>query len=83
VRLDDLVVIGPGSEWFWAMPQFVAVVVTLVAIYRQLKAQGSANTLSGSRRCPLDGTLAAWCSRGFTRRSSLDTEADLHQRVRR
>ena len=29
-----MALIGPGSEWFWTMAQFAAVVVTLVAIYR-------------------------------------------------
>ena len=38
-------VIGPGSEWFWAAAQFVLVAVSLVGIYRQLKAQGSANAM--------------------------------------
>ena len=37
--------IGPGSEWFWAAAQFVLVAVSLVGIYRQLKAQGSANAM--------------------------------------
>jgi hypothetical protein len=36
-------IVGPGSEWFWAAAQFVLVAVSLVGIYRQLKAQGSAN----------------------------------------
>ena len=43
---DGIALIGPGSEWFWAMAQFVAVVVTLLAIYRQLRAQGSSNALA-------------------------------------
>ncbi len=38
-------VIGPGSEWFWAAAQFVLVAVSLLGIYRQLKAQGSANAM--------------------------------------
>ena len=46
-------IFGPGSEWFWAMAQFVVVVITVMAVYRQLRAQGAANavgrvdTLSG------------------------------------
>lgn len=43
INTDGLVLIGPGSEWFWAAAQFVAVVVSLAAIYRQLRAQGAAN----------------------------------------
>jgi hypothetical protein len=37
---------GPGSEWFWAMAQFLVVVVTLFGIYRQLRAQGATNALA-------------------------------------
>ena len=33
--------IGPGSEWFWAMLQFVVVAGTLIGLYRQLRLQSS------------------------------------------
>ena len=33
--------IGPGSEWFWAMLQFVIVAGTLIGLYRQLRLQSS------------------------------------------
>lgn len=46
MSLADLHLFGPGSEWFWAMAQFVVVAVTLLAIYRQLKAQGAANAFA-------------------------------------
>jgi hypothetical protein len=45
MNLSGLVIIGPGSEWFWSMAQFFAVVITLLGIYRQLRAQGAANAL--------------------------------------
>ena len=45
INTSGLAIIGPGSEWFWSMAQFFAVVVTLLGIYRQLKAQGAANGL--------------------------------------
>ena len=38
-------IFGPGSEWLWSMLQFAAVTITLIAIYRQLSAQRSANAL--------------------------------------
>jgi len=38
-------IIGPGSEWFWAMAQFVVVVVTLVGLYRQLRQSNAANAV--------------------------------------
>src|SRR5262249_31179583 len=40
---DGLAIFGPGSEWFWAMAQFLALAVTGFAIYRQLQAQRWAN----------------------------------------
>ncbi len=46
VNLDNPTIIGPGSEWFWAMAQLVVVVVSLLAVYRQLKAQGAANAFA-------------------------------------
>jgi hypothetical protein len=36
---DDLVFIGPGSEWFWIALQFMALATTFYAIYRQLRIQ--------------------------------------------
>jgi hypothetical protein len=36
-------ILGPGSEWFWTMLQFLALVITFFAIYRQLRVQRSAN----------------------------------------
>lgn len=45
ISSDELVLIGPGSEWFWTALQFVVVVVTLLAIYRQLRAQAASNWL--------------------------------------
>lgn len=43
--LTEIVLIGPGSEWFWALAQFVVVVVTLGGIWRQLRAQEAANAI--------------------------------------
>lgn len=37
--------VGPGSEWFWAMAQFVLVAVTIVGLYRQVRQQNAANAL--------------------------------------
>jgi hypothetical protein len=42
INTDGMSFIGPGSEWFWSMLQFVIVAVTLVAIYRQVRLQASA-----------------------------------------
>jgi len=39
IESGELVFIGPGSEWFWVMLQFVTLSVTFYAIYRQLRLQ--------------------------------------------
>jgi len=41
INLNGLALIGPGSEWFWSMLQFVIVTLTLYAIYRQVRLQAS------------------------------------------
>ena len=46
INTNGLAIFGPGSEWFWSMAQFVVVVVTLVGIYRQLRAQGGERAAS-------------------------------------
>jgi len=45
VNWNGSTIFGPGSEWFWSMAQFAVVAVTLFAIYRQVRAQGSSNAL--------------------------------------
>jgi hypothetical protein len=39
---QPIVLIGPGSEWFWSAAQFVVVAITLIAIFRQVQLQASA-----------------------------------------
>jgi hypothetical protein len=39
VDLEKLTFLGPGSEWFWSMLQFVVVAVSLVGLYRQVRLQ--------------------------------------------
>ena len=45
INTDGLALIGPGSEWFWAMLTMVMLTTTFVAVYRQLRAQVAANAL--------------------------------------
>jgi hypothetical protein len=55
--------IGPGSEWFWSMLQFVIVTGTLVGLYRQLRIQshqGAVEQISSFDR--------TWDTERFTRR---------------
>jgi len=42
INLDELVLIGPGSEWFWTMVSGAVLAVTFIAIYRQLRLQRDA-----------------------------------------
>lgn len=41
--------VGPGSEWFWSMLQFVIVAGTLIGLYRQLRLQSSATSFAQLR----------------------------------
>ncbi|HEV2006177.1 MAG TPA: hypothetical protein VGQ85_06130 [Candidatus Limnocylindrales bacterium] len=45
MAVGGVTVFGPGSEWLWTMAQFVALSVTGIAIFRQLRAQAWANQL--------------------------------------
>jgi len=49
-----IVLIGPGSEWFWSMAQFVVVAVTLLGIYYQLRTQRATNAFEQLNRIAAD-----------------------------
>jgi hypothetical protein len=55
INTAGIAIFGPGSEWFWAMAQFLVLLITGLAIYRQLRAQGSANALQAQA-----GLVARW-----------------------
>lgn len=61
INFDGTALLGKGSEWLWMMCQFVALVITLYAIYRQLSAQRSANAFA--RMMTLQGE---WKAREMT-----------------
>lgn len=42
---DELVFIGPGSEWFWTTVGSIVTAVSLIAIFRQLRLQRSADAI--------------------------------------
>jgi hypothetical protein len=50
MNTDGLVLIGPGSEWLWVALQFVALSVTGLAIFRQVRAQAWSNSLTAGIR---------------------------------
>jgi hypothetical protein len=39
INLEDLVILGQGSEWLWTMISGLVLGVTFFAIYRQLSLQ--------------------------------------------
>ena len=61
--LSQFAIFGPGSEWFWFMAQFGALAITGVAIYRQLRAQGSASVFEQTAEWDRE-----WASEFFQRR---------------
>ena len=44
INTDGLAFIGPGSEWFWTAVSGLILVVTFLAIYRQLRIARSINS---------------------------------------
>jgi hypothetical protein len=50
VSTEPIVFIGPGSEWFWSMAQFVVVAVTLLGIYYQFRLQRAATAFEQLNR---------------------------------
>ena len=46
INLEELAFFGPGSESFWTMLRCVALTVTFLLIYRQLRVQGHANVIN-------------------------------------
>jgi hypothetical protein len=59
INLEGLALIGPGSEWFWSMLQFVIVAITLYAIYRQVRLQGSSSAIEQVAALERDWTAEA------------------------
>ena len=42
ISTEEMVFIGPGSEWFWTAVSGIVLAATFIAIYRQLRMSGSA-----------------------------------------
>ena len=42
INLDDLVLLGPGSEWLWTAISGIVLAITFIAIYGQLRLQRGA-----------------------------------------
>ena len=46
INTDGMAFIGPGSEWFWTAISGLILVVTFIAIYRQLRIMRSASAFA-------------------------------------
>ena len=46
INTDGMVLIGPGSEWFWTAVSGIVLAITFVAIYRQLALARGANAFA-------------------------------------
>jgi hypothetical protein len=57
INLDNLVLIGPGSEWFWTAFSAIVVAITFIAIYRQVRMQRSSAAIA-----QLDSIGREWAS---------------------
>jgi len=62
INLDNAVLIGPGSEWFWTAISGLVLAATFLAIYRQLRLQRAATTFEQARNL-----AAEWDSEGMLR----------------
>jgi hypothetical protein len=45
INADGLVFVGTGSEWFWTAISGIVLVITFLAIYRQLRLQANAKAI--------------------------------------
>ena len=56
INSDGLAFFGPGSERFWVMLQFLALAITFVAIFRQLRAQRALSSQGSPSRAAVHAT---------------------------
>jgi len=45
INIEGLVLLGPGSEWFWSAVSGIVLAVTFVALYRQLRLQANVTAI--------------------------------------
>jgi hypothetical protein len=67
INLEEFVIVGPGSEWFWTMISGVVLAVTFIAIYRQLRLQRDAADIAQAQ-----DTYREWAGERMAR-ARLDT----------
>jgi len=50
INLDNLTLVGPGSEWFWSALSGIVLAATLLALYRQVRLQRAAGAMEQASR---------------------------------
>jgi len=60
INTDGLVFIGTGSEWFWTALSGMILVVTFLAIYRQLRLQANATAIEELEAFDREGNSERW-----------------------
>jgi hypothetical protein len=56
INTDGLTLIGPGSEWFWTAFSGIVLIITFVAIYRQLRMQASETAIRRTEEWEREGS---------------------------
>jgi hypothetical protein len=70
INTDGMALIGPGSEWLWSTVAGLVAVVTLLAIYRQLRMQRGARVIA-----EIEAARREFYSEAMTRRGLAILEA--------
>jgi hypothetical protein len=60
INTDGLVFIGTGSEWFWTAISGMVLVITFLAIYRQLRLQANARAIEELEAFDREGNSERW-----------------------
>jgi hypothetical protein len=60
INADGLVFLGPGSEWFWTAISGMTLVITFLAVYRQLRLQANAKAIEELDAFDREGNSERW-----------------------
>jgi hypothetical protein len=60
INTDGLVFIGTGSEWFWTAISGMILVITFLALYRQLRLQANAKAIEELDAFDREGNSERW-----------------------
>lgn len=62
INTNGMAFIGPGSEWFWAAFSAIALAITFIAIYRQLRLQRDGAAIE-----QMNSVMGEWSSERLAR----------------